>query len=219
LIDQLLALEPVSPDLRGVSKTAAMISAVVAAIPMVGHAKGTARQTVQRPMAYLYARRDGLEPEDRRLVVNICERVTKCGGSDLAYLSVSWLRLNGEAAAGGRSAWRNRPSKHSWWISLSSRSVRDGWAGAFIHARTQLGYLSNTLPGHLLALTWSPELAVLYRWRREGVSVGDDMRVRADLAESRNELEPDLQERVHLLAAMPVTSALSLALVDVPRLP
>jgi hypothetical protein len=203
-------------DLRGVSKTAAMISAIVDAIPMRGHAKGTYRETVQRPVAYLYARRDGLGPEDRRLVVSICAAVTGRSAVTIArdVPSRALLRLNGETEGAGRRAWRNQSPHGPWRLDFSPCCPRS-WSYPIRDASCFLDMLS-TLAGIMLALSWSPELAALVQWRRDGVLVGDDMRVRADLAEARGELDIDTLTRVHRLLAIPATAPLMLALADVP---
>lgn len=232
-------------DLRGVSKTAAMISAIVDAIPMVGHAKGTRRETVQRPVAYLYARRDGLGPEDRRLVVGICAAVTgerraetvEALGATVIVIGGAlgeevttrppmpvWLRLNGERAqtangqTAARDAWRTfgRRALYNWRLDIASRCSPKIRA-QIEQAKDAVGFdMRCTLAGILLALSWSPDVATLVQWRRDGVLVGDDMRVRADLAEARGELDIDTLTRVHRLLAIPATAPLMLALADVP---
>jgi len=228
-------------------ETAAMISAVIGAIPMVGHRKGTARETVQRPVAYLYACRDRLGEGERELAISICSHVTRAhvqrimsarvrewmGEDDEVERAPVWLRMNGEPARGApvstnaRDAWRAMPGAperdgYAWNVDVAQRAPMV-WSIGFMHSRGQLGELApemlGTIAGWLLVLRWTPALAHVVRWRRWGCSLGPDMLVRRDQALAAGHVpEAEHAETYRLAQLDPATSMLARAVMAVsPR--
>ena len=224
-------------------ETAAMISAVIGAIPMVGHRKGTVRETVQRPVAYLYACRDRLDEHARELAIAICSAVTGDEPCELRELKpwlprregqplrsgTAWLRMNGErdgTRGAGRESIRTMngtPERdgYAWTLDVSLRSS-SSFRASFNTARRDLDdyapEMLGTLAGWLLVLRWSEALRFVVLWRRRsGCSLGPEMLVRRDQALAAGHVpEAEHAETYRLAQLDPATSMLARSVMAVP---
>lgn len=103
------------------------IDAVIGSLPTVGHRKGTHRESIRRPIAYLYARTALLDGGDRKRVQGIARACTGFVDTDdgvrrsieliheeqggplisVPWTTAIWVRLNGEPPRTGREATRD----------------------------------------------------------------------------------------------------------------
>jgi hypothetical protein len=159
---------------------AADISAVLSYIPGNGHAKGTHRERVYRPLACLYVRTALLAEHERRIAQGIARA---CTGYDDPWDGYGawevtrseptepiWLRLNGETPRMGREA--IRPVRASdrdavWWLEFRHGEHAYGkvkhWINCVRPGLRALG-CSPKSKGHSIRLPSLAPLILALRW-------------------------------------------------------
>jgi hypothetical protein len=182
------------------------IGAVVSYIPGIGHAKGTHRERVYRPLACLYVRTALLDDDTRKVAQAMARKCTgfvdDWNGYDSDRHGEIWLRLNGETVRMGREAVRPvRASDRNavWWLEFRHGEHAFGkvkrWIDGVRPGLRALGCppkskghsvrLPNLAP-LILALRWSPAVEAAVFLAGSGVAPkSGEWSMLVDLALSR----------------------------------
>lgn len=169
------------------------VSLVIEQIPKVGHARGTYRERLQGPLAYLYFRPDKIADDvERRMLFEVAAKVTGTNVREaMTTLNLTvpiWVRINGERArllGDGRQAIQRVSSTHpddaAWCLSLVDyvperfelgtrdffRRLRAGASamGCPIQGMTRPKIFARSIHQLVLASLWTPTLApVISAW-------------------------------------------------------
>jgi hypothetical protein len=156
------------------------IQAVLSYIPGIGHAKGTHRERVYRPLACLYVRTALLAEHERRIAQGIARACTGYddpwdgyGAWDVTRSEPTepiWIRLNGETPRMGREATRSvRTSDRTavWWLEFRHGELAFGkikhWMDSVRPGLRTLGCPPKS-KGHSIRLPSLAPLILALRW-------------------------------------------------------
>jgi hypothetical protein len=191
LLDAALAHADTGDDHQWLPGEDAMsdIQAVLSHIPGIGHAKGTSRERVYRPLACLYVRTALLDVDERKVAQAIARkctgftdphngleqtlRIVRDADGEQQSVPVDvpiWVRLNGETPRMGREA--IRPVRASdrdavWWLEFRHGEHAYGkvkhWINCVRPGLRALG-CSPKSKGHSIRLPSLAPLILALRW-------------------------------------------------------